>query len=46
MLSMGLEPQIEVLEYCDENNWQDMEIYWIAQMRAWGFNLTNIKDMI
>ena len=39
---MGLEPQIEVLEYCDENNWQDMEIYWIAQMRAWGFNLTNI----
>ncbi len=41
LLKNNLEPKIEILEQCRENNWQDNEIYWINQFKTWGFNLTN-----
>ena len=32
---------IQLLEECDSNNWIDLERYWISQLKAWNFNLTN-----
>jgi hypothetical protein len=37
----GLKPIMEVLDEGDENNIDDLEIYWIAQFKAWGFKLKN-----
>jgi len=37
----NLKPVIEVVEECDDNNWDISERYWIAQFKAWGFNLVN-----
>jgi hypothetical protein len=36
-------PIIEELDVVDGNGVQS-EIYWISQMRAWGFNLNNLTD--
>ena len=41
LLKENLEPNIEFIDYCNENNWEEIEIYWISQMRTWGFDLTN-----
>lgn len=30
-------PIIKNLDYCNENNWRDLEIYWISQFKVWGF---------
>jgi hypothetical protein len=38
--NLELKPKIEVLEECN-SDWQLAEIYWIEQLRQWGFNLTN-----
>ena len=35
---------IEELDIGDENNINSLEIYWIAQFKQWGFNLTNITE--
>jgi len=37
----GLKPIMEVLDEGDENNIDDLEIYWIAQFKTWGFKLKN-----
>lgn len=40
--SRGLKPIMEVLDEVDDNVWVIMEQYWIAQIKAWGFNLVNL----
>lgn len=40
----NLKPVIEIIDYCNKENWKDLEIYWIGQFRAWGFNLTNLTN--
>jgi len=39
--NLGLKPNMEVLDVCTKATWSDTEIYWISQLRDWGFNLTN-----
>ena len=34
-------PIINNLDYCNEDNWRDLEIYWISQFKVWDFNLKN-----
>lgn len=38
LLKQGKLPIMNVLEKCDENNWQEKEIYWIEQLQG---NLCN-----
>lgn len=44
LLSEGLEPAIEVLEECTEDNWQEVESAWIKEAREKGARLTNIYE--
>lgn len=37
----GLMPQMEVLDIVPIQDWQFWEIYWIAQLKAWGYTLYN-----
>lgn len=39
----GVEVVMEILEVVD-GNWEQSEIYWIQQLKTWGFNLTNIAE--
>ena len=39
--SKNLLPKMELLDECNENNWIQLEQYWISQCKTWGFNLTN-----
>jgi hypothetical protein len=39
--SNNLKPIMEVLDQGDENNIDDLEIYWIEQLKAWGIKLKN-----
>lgn len=41
LLSNNEKPIIEILEECNEDNWEQYEIYWIGQLKAWGFRLMN-----
>ncbi len=41
VLNKGIEPKIDLIEEVSVDNWEAMEIYWIAQFKAWGFNLVN-----
>lgn len=41
LLKSGEKPIITVIDET-ENNWQQLEQYWIEQFRQWGFKLTNI----
>ncbi len=34
-------PIIEIIDIVNEDEWEFWECYWIAQFKAWGFNLTN-----
>jgi GIY-YIG catalytic domain len=43
LLNNNERPQIEILDIVPESEWEYWEKYWIAQLRAWGFNLTNIS---
>lgn len=43
LLNKGIRPIMEIIDE-SENNWRELEIYWIAQFRAWGFNLCNISE--
>ena len=36
-------PIMEILDSGDEENINQLEIYWISQMRQWGFDLTNLS---
>lgn len=37
----NLIPVIELIDECNELDSDDIELYWIRQFRAWGFNLVN-----
>lgn len=37
----GLVPVLEVLDIVPQEEWQFWEMYWIAQMKAWGYQLYN-----
>lgn len=41
LLKNGKKPIIEVIEEVVIEEWIDCEKYWIAQFKAWGFNLIN-----
>jgi len=41
VISAGGRPLIETLEACTDDNWQDRERYWIAELRRQGADLTN-----
>ena len=44
-LSDGFKIHIELLEFVpetEENNWEVYEIYWISQLKSWGFSLNNL----
>ena len=41
LLSNNKFPIIDLIEEVEINKWQESEIYWIAQFKEWGFNLTN-----
>jgi len=43
ILKNGLSPIMDVLEVCDEDNWEDREIFWISYYRDI-YDLTNILD--
>lgn len=41
MCSMGLKPIIELVEECEESNWQEVESFYISYFRFLGFKLKN-----
>ena len=41
---LSLKPIIEVIDVVPINKWMFWETYWIAQFKAWGFNLVNYTD--
>lgn len=41
LLSEGVEPVIEPLEYVPESKWEEAEKFWIESLRQLGFKLTN-----
>lgn len=43
IINKGKKPIIEIIEECNEENWEDREIYWISYYRKI-FDLTNILD--
>ena len=42
LLLIGKLPVVEALDIVDDTQGSDVEIYWIAQVKAWGFRLTNM----
>lgn len=44
LLNNNLIPKIEEIEIIDEKFGNEIEIYWISQFRAWGFNLKNMTE--
>lgn len=44
LLHQNLKPLICLIEECDENNWQEREIYWIDYFRKLNFNLCNAQS--
>lgn len=44
LAKQGLKPIIELLDEIDESESAQVETYWIAQFRAWGFRLNNHTD--
>lgn len=43
LLNNGQKPILEVIDECD-SNWEDLEKYWIAQFKQWGFKLANLTE--
>lgn len=39
---LDLKPRMEIIEAVATENWQEREIYWIAELRAQGCRLTNV----
>lgn len=40
----GLKPIVEVVDVVPIDEWQFWEIYWISQMKQWGFKLVNYTN--
>ena len=43
LLNHGQKPIIDIIDECD-SDWEELEKYWIAQFRAWGFKLANLTE--
>lgn len=43
LLDEGLDPEIGLIEECDEDTWAERERFWIAYYRAYGNGLTNVQ---
>jgi len=41
LLKKNLNPEIEIIDVVNNSEWEFWERYWIEQMKAWGFRLTN-----
>ena len=41
LMSVGLEPKMEIIEAIHESVWQDSEKFWIAHFKSVGWTLTN-----
>lgn len=45
LANKGLKPILETLDETDDERYSYvLEVYWIAQMKQWGFNLTNLTN--
>ena len=44
MLKLNLKPEINIIEECFEDNWQEREKYWIKYCKEKGFKLTNSTE--
>ncbi len=44
LLRNGLEPKIEIIQFCKEDELNDLEISWISFFRELGCRLTNMTD--
>jgi hypothetical protein len=42
LIARGARPQLEILEECLQDGWQERETFWITKLRAEGCNLTNL----
>ena len=42
LLSDGFHPIIEEIEKVDDAEWEHSEMFWIGQLKAWGFELKNM----
>ncbi len=43
LLKKGLEPVMDIIDDI-EGDWEWLEIYWVAQFKAWGFELKNTTE--
>ena len=41
LLKENLTPTIELIDIVPDEEWQFWEVYWISQIKSWGFNLVN-----
>ncbi len=41
LLVSGLKPVMTIIDEGDDNEWIDLEKYWISQFKSWGFKLVN-----
>lgn len=41
LINQGLKPVMHILDTSDTNNIDQLEMYWISQLKSWNFNLTN-----
>lgn len=44
LINDGLKAKIELLEICEESNWQEREKFWISFYKNCGARLTNLTD--
>ena len=44
LLKKNLKPIVDIIDVVPINEWVFWETYWISQIRAWGFDLTNSTD--
>jgi len=44
LMDRGFLPIFEVLDNGDDNVINDLEIYWISQLKSWGYKLNNMTD--
>ena len=43
LIKENLLPIIDIIEICDDSNWEKREIYWIQYYKDLGFNLVNFR---
>lgn len=41
LLNIGVVPILDIIDEVPLDNWELYEIYWISQIKTWGFDLTN-----